>query len=213
MSWDCVAFKGSREGVLLVIDEKTDFHGIITRLREKLTAAADFFAGATVTVDAGQRQLSTREWNQLHGVLANHGLAVQELRRAEPRAASSSLAAVAPSMAAAGECETQALVVHRTLRSGQRVLYDGTVVVVGDVNPGAEVVAGGDIIVLGACRGMARAGAYGNERATVTANKLLPTQLRIGRFIARAPDAPMKALCPETARVKDGAVVVEPAGR
>lgn len=213
MSGNCVAFKGSREGVLLILDETADFTGIIARLREKMAAAADFFAGATITVDPGRRKLSSQEWGQLRGVLADYGLTVQELRREEPAAASQSAATMTPAVSGAGEYETQALVVHRTLRSGQRVLYDGTVVVVGDVNPGAEVVAGGDIIILGTCRGVARAGAYGNEKATVTANRLLPVQLRIGRIIARAPDAPVKASCPETARVKDGTVVVEPAGR
>lgn len=208
MSWDSVAFKGSREGVLLVIDETADFAVIIARLREKLAAAEGFFSGATITVDSGRRQLSPEEWGQLSDVLADHGLTAQALRQRQEQQPPTPASALAT-----GECETQALVVHRTLRNGQRVLYDGTVVIVGDVNPGAEVVAGGDIIVLGTCRGLAHAGAFGDERATVTATRLLPTQLRIGRIIARAPDAPVQAVCPETARVKDGTVVIEPAGR
>lgn len=82
----------------------------------------------------------------------------------------------------------EAIIVRRTLRSGQRVHHIGSIVILGDVNPGAEVIAGGDIIVLGALRGVAHAGAMGEEDALVVAFRLLPTQLRIAHFISRAPD-------------------------
>ena len=109
--------------------------------------------------------------------------------------------------------EIRALVVARTLRSGQKVVHPGSVVVIGDVNAGAQVVAGEDIIVLGACRGVAHAGAYGNEAATITASRLVATQLRIAALIARAPDDMDKPVYIETARIKDGTVIIEPANR
>lgn len=105
------------------------------------------------------------------------------------------------------------LVVPRTLRGGQKVVHDGSVVVIGDVNAGAQVVAGEDIIILGACRGMAHAGAHGNEAATITAGRLVASQLRIAGLIARAPDDLDKPAYIETARIKDGTVVIEPANR
>jgi septum site-determining protein MinC len=103
------------------------------------------------------------------------------------------------------------LVIARTLRGGQEVVHNGSVVIFGDVNPGAEVIAGGDIIIHGACRGVAHAGAYGNTEATITANTLVASQLRIAGMIARAPDDLDKPEYKETARIKSGIVIIEPA--
>jgi len=119
--------------------------------------------------------------------------------------------------------------VHRSLRSGANVRFPGDIVVFGDVNPGAEVVADGNIVVLGALRGMAHAGAHGDESATVMAFALKPAILRIAHrqatdlefevpapsslfSLLRAPGladrgAPHTAT-PRVAHVVDGAVVV-----
>ena len=80
-----------------------------------------------------------------------------------------------------------ALLVRRTIRSGQLCQYAGTIVVIGDVNPGAQVVAEGDVIVWGKLRGVVHAGAAGDDHSMVGALVLAPTQLRIGHLIARAP--------------------------
>ena len=102
------------------------------------------------------------------------------------------------------------LLVRRTLRSGQRVRFHGNVVVLGDVNPGAEIVASGDIVVMGTLRGVAHAGATGSGEAVVAAFRLQPMQLRVGAVIGRAPDgqAPRPDV-PEVARLRDGSLVVE----
>jgi septum site-determining protein MinC len=96
------------------------------------------------------------------------------------------------------------------VRSGQTFNYAGTIVIIGDVNPGAEVIAEGDVIVWGKLRGVVHAGAAGNEDAVVGALILAPTQLRIGKQIARAPDDRRARHFPEVARVRDGHIVVEP---
>jgi len=103
------------------------------------------------------------------------------------------------------------LLVQRTLRSGQVITYPGHVVIMGDVNPGAEVRAGGSIVVLGSLRGTVHAGAWGDEKAVVIAFRLKPTQLRIAHLISRSPDGggeePQE---PEIARIQEGLVVIEP---
>lgn len=102
------------------------------------------------------------------------------------------------------------ILVQRTLRSGQSFYFDGNVVILGDVNPGAEVVAKGDIIIMGALRGVVHAGAEGNERAKVIAFRLQPTQLRIANHITRAPDGESDGPHqPEVACIKNGVVVIE----
>jgi len=103
------------------------------------------------------------------------------------------------------------LMVDKTLRSGQKVNYPGNVVILGDVNPGAEVVASGSIIVLGTVRGVVHAGAEGFEKAVVLAFRLMPTQLRIADHITRPPDDELvgENFSPEIALIKDGMVVIE----
>ncbi len=103
------------------------------------------------------------------------------------------------------------LMMKQTLRSGQRVSHKGHLVIIGDVNPGAELVADGDITVWGALRGMAHAGASGNNNAEIRALKFEPIQLRIAQAIARSPDRNKPAANnmtagPETARVVDGKI-------
>jgi len=102
------------------------------------------------------------------------------------------------------------ILIQKTLRCGQSFYYNGNVVVLGDVNPGAEIKATGSVVVMGALRGMVHAGIGNNESATVAAFKLQPTQLRIAGHITRAPEGEDdSAERPEIARIKDGVVTIE----
>ncbi|MDB5027449.1 MAG: septum site-determining protein MinC [Candidatus Eremiobacteraeota bacterium] len=99
---------------------------------------------------------------------------------------------------------------HRgTLRGGQALHNLGNLVVVGDVNPGAELVASGDIVVFGSLRGVAHAGAQGDRAARVVALELAPTQLRIATLIA-VSDPGSKPRGPEHASIVDERIVVVP---
>jgi septum site-determining protein MinC len=104
-----------------------------------------------------------------------------------------------------GSNRTQTL--HKTLRSGSVVKFDGDVVVFGDVNPGAQIVASGNIAVLGALKGMAHAGCDGDESAFVLAFDLRATQIRIAAKIA-VPTG--RGLGAEVATVSGDEIVVEP---
>ncbi len=109
--------------------------------------------------------------------------------------------------------EGGAVLVRRTLRSGQTVRHTGHVVVVGDVNPGAEIIAGGDVVVWGRLRGTVHAGAGGDDDAVVCALVLTPTQLRIGSHIARSPGGePGRRILPEVASVQGDQIVAKPWG-
>jgi septum site-determining protein MinC len=104
------------------------------------------------------------------------------------------------------------LYLRQTLRSGQTVSHKGHLVIIGDVNPGAELMAEGDITVWGALRGIAHAGIGGNIQAEIRALKLQPIQIRIAHAIARSPDRPRvkfaseKFTGPETAKLLDGKI-------
>lgn len=106
---------------------------------------------------------------------------------------------------------TETLLHRGTVRSGQRIYHPGNIVILGDVNPGALVQAGGDIVVMGALRGIAHAGAGGDVESAIYALKLEPTQIRIANVIGRPPEGEAResGTGPETARLKDGAIIIE----
>lgn len=105
--------------------------------------------------------------------------------------------------------EPDARIYYGTVRSGQKIETEHTLVVFGDVNSGAELIAGGDIIILGNFRGVAHAGAYdetGGGRIIMALN-MQPTQLRIGSIISRGSSDSRKV--PELARIDGDLIVVE----
>jgi len=104
-------------------------------------------------------------------------------------------------------------VVAQTVRSGQRVTAEGTLVVLGDVNPGGEVVAGGDVIVVGKLRGLAHAGARGDRGAAIWALAIEAKQLRIADLVARLPEDEPPSDVPERAVVRGDEIVLEPWGK
>ncbi len=102
------------------------------------------------------------------------------------------------------------LVVRKNIRSGQKISYDGTLIIFGDVNAGAELEAAGHIFVLGALRGVAHAGCRGDQNAVIYAHQLRSVQLRIADLIARAPDGEnTKRDIPELARIIENQLVIE----
>ena len=103
----------------------------------------------------------------------------------------------------------EAILVQRTLRSGHNINFLGHVVVVGDVNPGAEIAAGGNIIIWGRLRGTVHAGAEGNKEAIICALDMSPTQLRIADQIS-VMNPKKKKIQPEVARLVDNRVISEP---
>lgn len=201
-----VTFKGGRNGLWLVVNETIDFADTFEQLKSKLEAARDFFAtaAAEVYVPAAQSLFTLEQKKQMIDLFKQYGLVWREepfprqpLKRQPDHAAD----------------EDDTLIINRTLRNGQEIVHGGTVVVMGDVNPGAKIIAGGDIIIHGTCRGVAHAGALGNTEATITADRLLASQLRIAMLIARAPDEQDDPQYMETARIKDGMLLIEPASK
>lgn len=193
-----MVFKGAGGEFQLILNDVTNFDVVLEQLRVKLPLASEFFCcGTLVRLPAN---LTVEQRTKITELLAEYGMVNMD---DDP-------VGVRP-LGEHDRHETTALIVSKTLRSGQKVTYDGSVVVVGDVNPGAQVIAGEDIIILGSCRGVAHAGANGNQSATITANKIVATQLRIAELIARSPDDMDKPAYVETARIKDGIVIIEPA--
>ncbi len=111
-----------------------------------------------------------------------------------------------------GQAMAAALLIHQgTLRSGDHLQTEGSLLVLGDVNPGARVSAGGHVLVWGRLRGVAHAGREGDGEARIVALHLRPLQLRIASAVARGPqEGPPEGMA-EEARLVNGEIRIEPA--
>jgi len=104
------------------------------------------------------------------------------------------------------------LTIHRgTLRSGDHLQVEGSVLLLGDVNPGARISARGHVLVWGRLRGVAHAGRWGERGARIVAMQLRPLQLRIAEAVARGPEDPPPDGLAEEARLVDGEIRIDPA--
>jgi septum site-determining protein MinC len=132
---------------------------------------------------------------------------VTELQRPGDRAGAAAHAPTAPTGP-----QGLGLTIHQgTLRSGDHLQVEGSVLLLGDVNPGARISAAGDVRVWGRLRGVAHAGCQGNHQARIVAMQLRPLQLRIAEAVARGPeDLPPRGYA-EQALLVDGAIAIEPA--
>lgn len=99
------------------------------------------------------------------------------------------------------ELLTEPLYLQLTVRSGVEIRHPGTIVILGDLNPGGTVIAAGDIFIWGRLRGVAHAGANGNRACRIMALQMEPTQLRIADAVARAPGTLPEQFYPEVAYV------------
>ncbi|MCI6085784.1 septum site-determining protein MinC [Selenomonas sp.] len=231
MSDEIVRIKGTKSGLQLLFAAGATYDEIEAEIRDKLAKGSGFFCRGTV-MHAMEGSLEKDEMEQLRKLFHDAGVIFSVTRRhfgketkqaketretaieAKPVLAADAEPAEQP---AADDEAMQMVIVNRTLRGGQEVRTKSSVLVVGNVNPGAQIIAGGSIDIRGTCRGMVHAGAFGNQNAFIVADHLMPTQIRIADLIARSPDtAPgdlEKTAKPERASIKDGQIVIEPIER
>jgi septum site-determining protein MinC len=223
---DKITIKGIRQGLLVTLGNR-GWSDELRALEERLGASPAFFRGGRVALDVGSLELGRSEIEDARALLTHHQVELWAVVSTNPitEAAAQELELVisikpdiaplpsaGPETVSEGEASPiiEGLVVRRTLRSGQGVRHPGHVVVIGDVNPGAEIVAGGDIVVWGRVRGVVHAGALGDEDAVICALDLAPMQLRIASHIARSPEDRRRKPAPEMASVHDGQIVAIP---
>jgi septum site-determining protein MinC len=225
---DAITIKGIRQGLLVTLPEGgligSDWHADLLALEARLGANPAFFRGGRVALDVGRRELNRSEVERVRTLLARHQVDLFAVVSTSPLTEASvqdlglviDLGPARPREPEPTPEEGEeppvvdGLVVQRTLRSGQSLRHPGHVVVIGDVNPGAEVVAGGNIVVWGRVRGVVHAGALGDEAAMICALDLAPTQLRIAGHIARSPEEKRRKPVPEMASVRDGQIEAVP---
>ncbi|MGI6493171.1 MAG: septum site-determining protein MinC [Pelotomaculum sp.] len=179
-----VDFKGTRNGLVIVFDPSKEFEEIKSTLRLKMESARGFFSGAKFSIADKHHQIPTKQKYELENICRQYGM----IPNSENDILIGSRVNAATTQqvnSAINDYAEAAVLVKRSLRSGQRITYAGHVVVMGDINSGAEVISGGNVVVLGKCRGVIHAGVDGNKSAMVIARELLPTGLSIaGRRLA-----------------------------
>jgi len=213
--------KGIREGLLVILGDG-EWEEIRVGFLQQVDQQASFFKGARLALDIGNHALKAVELGSLRDALSEREVSLWAVLSNSPTSEQTAqtlgLATrlgntrpdrdarpVDTNLRQTGE---GAVLVRRTLRSGFYLQHAGHVIIIGDVNPGAEVIATGNIVVWGRLRGVVHAGAEGNEQAVVCALDLAPLQLRIAGQIAITPQRKGK-LQPEMAHIKDGQVVAE----
>lgn len=201
------AFKQARRGMLIDLKAYNTFAQMKRGLEEKLNSVADMPIGSKVTIDIGKKVLSNKQIRDLEDTLLDYGMHMEELISGRLLDVEEDLEEERL-IEGMTEYDNTALICQH-IRSGQKRFVQGNVVVLGDINPGAEVVAGGNILVMGSLRGMAHAGVFGDEEAIIAAYRLNPTQLRIATHITRPPDGESVVDYPEIARIREGRVIIE----
>ena len=214
MSEEKIKIKGENGGLSLAFPPATPFSEIMEELGKKLDSGAGFFLRGTL-VRVPRDLFSKQELAKLQELFRTHGLICrQEKPKPAPLPPQMAADVQAPAVQESEEPELrQMLVVEKTLRGGQAIETEGSVIVFGNVNPGAQITAGGSVDVRGTCRGVIHAGAAGDTTAFVIADHLMPTQIRIANYVARSPDEPEDSGKAERAYVKDGRIVIEPIER
>lgn len=187
-----IQIKANRDGFILVPDEKASFQAIMSFVEQRLTESQEFFRGTEMSLDLRSRSLDTIEILSLNTLLADKAqVKLVEVRLSEDvtffphRSPSREDAPVKTPVLPS--CENAPLIIRSTCRSGIRVESLSDCVVLGDVNPGAEIVAVGDIVIFGNLRGIAHAGAKGNRSARIWALSIEPSQIRIADLVALPP--------------------------
>jgi len=218
-----VLIKGINEGLLVSISEG-DWLEAEQALYAEINRQVDFLKGAKLILDVEDHEINAASMSRLRDQLVDQGLSLWGVLSRSPLTEQSAQAMGLATRIHQAEPEPDegepldeaieiptnagALLVKKTLRSGSRIAHSGHVTVIGDVNPGAEIIAGGNVVVWGRLRGLVHAGAEGDEEAVVCAMDLAPTQLRIAEHIA-IPPVERGEPRPEVAFVRDGNVVAE----
>lgn len=195
-----ISFQVRPEGVVINLNPDADFFKIEEEMIKHVNQADDFFADVDIYLNITKHIFEMEQINKLMDILQSYNDVNKIFVTSDNKTESTP-----------NSYRKDTLLIERTIRSGQRVKYPTNVVIMGDINPGAVVIAGGDVIVLGKLKGVVHAGADGSADAKIFALHLQPTQLRISNIISRSPDESKKnnKCDPEIAYLKEGKIIVK----
>lgn len=215
-----VILKSNKYGINLILDKEVGFEELLNDIITKFEEAESFFKGAKMALSFEGRELTEEEEYRIVQAISEHSTVsivcvidnnqIREQMVREIVEAQEEETAVKTGQFYKG-----------TLRSGQLLECETSIVILGDVNPGAKIISRGNIVVLGSLKGNAYAGAGGNMQAFVAALEMDPVQIKIGDVIGRSADRAMweankrkkraePVIEPQVAVVKDDNIYIEP---
>ena len=223
---ELIAIKGVTDGLLISLSTTEKWQSVTDELAARIDNQPAFYTGATIIVELGARPVPKYELSSLKALLERRGLSLSmvrsdsdttrqsaealDIRTNQPaRAALDAWQEAETAPVDPEENGTRGVIFRRTLRSGRTIHSEGHVVVFGDVNAGAKVIAAGDIVIWGKLRGTVHAGALGDESAVVCALDMNPNQLRIAGYLVTSPPGKRRDILPEVASIRENQIVVE----
>ena len=173
-----ISIQTKKENVVLKIEEEAELKQITMELKKRIPELKKLYQDDTTPIFITGKVLKNKEMEQIQE-LTKKEIPV-EVEFDSPKI----LGLHGIKKTFSKEIATSETKFHRgSLRSGQKIEYEGSLVILGDVNAGAEVLAGENIVVLGILRGMAHAGAKGNKEAIIAAAAIEAPQIRIANMI------------------------------
>lgn len=200
---ESIILKGTKDGlnVVININKFRSFESMLDALTERLKPGKRFYKDSILKVTIELSKVNQKDMERLKEVLTEDFLVkdcIFEDKFDNKETVFN------------GIYEGKTKFIRMTVRSGQKLDYSGNLVIIGDVNPDAEISASGNIVVLGELKGHVCAGSNGNCEAVIAAYRFQPQIIQIADVISRSPEDEQKPSYPEIARIKDGIIIVEP---
>ena len=198
-----VTIKGIKDGLVFILSDSCSYTVLIQELQQKMNKTHDkFFSGPAINVHVklGDRIINEAEREEIRSIIEKReNLHIRSMENNPPEGVPEPIEGV-----------EEINVIRGMIRSGQTVTHPGSVMLLGDVNPGGTLQAEGDIFILGSLRGLAHAGMNGKEEAVIAASHMRPTQHRIAGIISRPPDEwGIEEAFMEFAYVREGSMEID----
>ncbi len=175
---NCVIITLKKDEIVMKINEESEQREIIQCLEEKLPDLKKLYKDDKTSIYVAGKVLNSKEIDEIKETIQKQ-IPVQINFES-----SKDLGLHGIKKSFSKEIASSETIFHKgSLRSGQKIEYEGSIVIIGDVNGGAEVIAGENIIVVGILRGLAHAGAKGNKQAIIAAQRIECPQIRISNII------------------------------
>jgi septum site-determining protein MinC len=177
-----VMIKGTKDGLTLHLDDTCSYYDLKKELDDKLSASLrsqDDRPLITVKVKVGNRYLTEEQQEEIKNLIRQKKNLVVESIESN---------VITVQEAEQIKDKSEIVTIARIIRSGQVLEVEGDLLLIGDVNPGGTVLAGGNIFIMGSLKGIAHAGCHGDDEAVIVASNMNPSQLRISSYINRAPE-------------------------
>lgn len=204
MSNNGVQIKGIKDGLEIIFnDEKYSYDKLVVELIDKMKGNLRFFRGSSIKLvidfDKIDKDILADVKKFFEDDIEVKNLILEDKNNYYSE----------NSTFFSGIDEGKTKFIYKTVRSGQKIFFNGNIVVIGDINSGAEVIATGNVVVLGELKGRVQAGFNGNDQTIIAAFRLSPEILQISDTVVTSPEGD-KPKYPEVARLKNGCIEVEP---